>query len=113
MASIVSFNGDFSIMQPSTLKEERMRKVHDSTSVNGVIRRSWYADKWQVTLTFSGVSIPQYNVIAQYIYNQANPVTYYNSVTGTTFTGFVTAGIDTFIPGNSWLKNLSITLQEF
>lgn len=63
-------------------------------------------------MTFEGVSIPDYNVIAQYIYNRANPVTYYNSVTGISFTGFVTAGIDTFLPGSSWLKNLTITIQQ-
>ena len=110
--STIAFNGNYGLKQPSGIKEELKRKVHDSTSVKGVTRRTWYADKWMITLTYTGVSIDDYNAIAVYIYNNANAVTYSNSVTGTDFTGFVKAGIDTFIPGASWLKNLSITILQ-
>lgn len=63
-------------------------------------------------MTMTGVSLAEYARIAQYIYNQASPVTYYNAVTGWNFTGFVTAGIDEFMPGNQWYKNLTITMLE-
>lgn len=81
-------------------------------SVSGVVRRAWYADKWQVTMMFTGVNLQDYNYITQYIYNGANPVTYSNAATGVSFTGFVTAGVDVFIPGASFLRNLTITIQQ-
>lgn len=108
----IYINGDGTIKQPSGLKEEIIRHVYDKTSITGRTRRTWLADKRQVVMTITGVNLQQYAQIAQYIYNQANPVTYYNSVTGINFTGFVTAGIDEFLPGNQWMKNLTITILE-
>ena len=110
--AIIALNGDNTIPQPSSLKEEIIRHVSDKTSIKGVTRRTWLADKRQVTMGFTGVNISQYNQIAAYIFNQANPVTYTNYVTGYQFTGFTTVGEDQFIPGSSWLKNLTITILE-
>lgn len=109
---VVAFNGNSNLPQPSTVKEERIRHVYDKTSITGRTRRVWHADKKQVVLTFEAMSIAQYNQIAAYVFNQANPVTYSNAVTGFNFTGFTTVGEDTFIPGNLWLKNLSVTILE-
>lgn len=110
--SVISLNGNSSLKQPSTLKEELIHKVHDNTSVNGKIRRTWLADKYQVEMTFSGVNQAEYAALAPYLFNGANAVTYANAVTGVNFTGFATKSVDTFLPGNSWLKNLTVTIQQ-
>lgn len=109
---VVAFNGNSNIPQPSTIKEEILRHVYDRTSINGITRRVWYADKKQAVMTFEAMSIPQYNQIAAYIFNQANPVTYSNAVTGYNFTGYTTTAEDVFIPGNLWLKNITVTITE-
>lgn len=109
---VISFNGNSNMKQPSALKEELIHKVHNSTSINGTVRRSWYADKYQVEMSFSGVSLAEYAVLAPYIFNQANAITYRNAVTGINFTGFVTSSIDTFIAGGSWLKNITLKIQQ-
>ena len=109
---IIAFNGNYNIPQPATLKEELVHKVHNSSSITGVVRRTWLADKYQVVLTFDGISISQYNVLAQYIFNQANPVQYTNAATGLNFTGFVTASSDTFLPGASFFRNVAVTIQQ-
>lgn len=109
---IISLDGDNTIRQPYQLKEELVRRLRDSTSINGTVRRAWYADKWSVTMDFTGVSIAEYNALAQYIYINANPVVYANSFTGVNFTGFITPTMDVFQPGSTWLKNVNIIIQE-
>lgn len=108
----ISLNGDANIKQPATLKEDIIRHVYDKTSISGVTRRTWLADKNQVTMQFTGVSLEDYALLSSYLYNGPNPVTYANTVTGVNFSGFITKGIDEFIPGNSWLKNMTITILE-
>ncbi len=110
--SVIAINGDNTIPQPSQVKEEILRHVYDRTSINGVTRRVWYADKKQTILSFSAINTSQYNQLAAYIFNRANPVTYTNAVTGFNFTGYTTAGEDVFIPGNQWLKNITVTITE-
>lgn len=110
--SVVLINGDNTVPQPSAVTEEIIRHVYDRTSINGITRRVWYADKKQVQLTFSAITMAQYSIIANYVYNQANPITYSNSVTGFNFTGFPTTSHDAFIPGNQWLKNITVTITE-
>lgn len=109
---VIAFNGNSNIPQPSTIKEETIRHVFDKSSITGVTRRVWHADKKQVVMTFEGITISQYNVIAAYIFNRANPIVYSNAVTGINFRGFTSQGEDAFIPGNLWLKNITVTITE-
>ena len=110
--AFLSLNGDFSIAQPSGLKEEIIRQVHDRMSVAGVQRRIWLADKYQATLTFSALTTAQYNYLAQYLFNGANTVTYANTVTGITFVGFPTNATDKFYEGASFLRDFTVTILQ-
>lgn len=110
--SFISINGDNTIPQPSTLKEEIIRQVHDRVSVTGVVRRIWLADKYLVTIGWTALNQTQYNQLAPYLFNQANTVTYYNSVTGVSIVGFPTNSTDQFLQGASFLKNFTATIQQ-
>lgn len=70
------------------------------------------ADKYQSTLGWEFVSQTEYALIASYVYNAGNTVTYYNSVTGFNFVGFATVAEDEFIRGDQFLKNLNVTILE-
>lgn len=112
MSAFLALNNDFTVAQPSALKEELVRQVHNRVSITGVQRRIWLADKHQATLTWSAVNQTQYAQLAAYIYNQGNTITYTNTVTGFNFIGFATASEDNFMQGTSFLKNISVTILE-
>lgn len=111
MASI-SINNDFTIPQPSGIKEEIIRHVHDRVSIKGVQRRIWMADKHRVELTWEAITLAQYNQLAAYLFNQGNSVTYTNAVSGVSFIGFPNHSTDNFIRGNSWIRNFSAQILE-
>lgn len=112
MSAFISLNGDSTIAQPATLKEENIRQVHDRISVTGVQRRYWYADKVQVTLGWTALTSAQYNQLAAYIFNQGNTITYANSITGINFIGFPTTSQDQFYSGASFLRDLTVVILQ-
>lgn len=88
------------------------QKVVDKTSIKGQTRRIWMAQKYKVDLTFTALTVAQYQYITAFFYGGASAVTYLNTASGVTFSGFATAAEDNFIQGASNLLNLTITMVQ-
>ena len=109
---MISLNGDFSIHQPSSLKEGYNQVQTDKVSLKGGTRRIWMAKKNRIELTFSKLNSAEFTQIYNYIHNSGNPVTYFNSFSNLTIVGFATSDPSPFIPGASYLKDLTVTIVE-
>lgn len=111
MATPITLNGDSSI-QPSNVKEDLLQKVITRVSIKGNLHRYWEAQKKQVTLTYSAITNAQFLVLMSYLANQGNPVTYSNPNSNFTFTGFATTSTAEYLPGNNFLRHMTITIDE-
>jgi hypothetical protein len=110
--ALIAINGDYTIPQPSTLKEEVKQKVVDRTSIKGVMHRYWEAQKMQATMTFSALNQSQYTHLTGYFYNNGAAVTYSNASNGFSFTGFATVAEAIYIPGSLLLKDMDVTIVQ-
>jgi hypothetical protein len=110
--SLIGFNGDYTIAQPSGLKEEIKQKVVDRESIKGGVHRYWEAQKKQASLHFAALNQTQYAQIVAYVYGGGAAITYSNVASGFTFTGFATVAEAEYIPGASMLKDMDITIVE-
>lgn len=108
----VSLAGDNTIAQPSGIAEGIQQKVHDNTSANGTVRRIWLAQKYQVKLSWDRLTQTDYAYITGKFYGTGNTITYANSYSGVSFTGFATASEGDFIKGASFLRSLTITITQ-
>lgn len=111
MSNIISLNGNSNIPQPATLKEELTQIMRDKVSINGTSRRVWLAQKKQVTFTLTGITSAQYNTLIGYFYGGAQ-VSYANSQSGMSFSGYATVAEAEYWRGASFLRNMSITILE-
>ena len=111
MANIISLNGNSGIPQPATLKEELTQVMRDKVSINGTSRRVWLAQKKQATFTLTGITQAQYSTLVGYFYGGAQ-VTYANSQSGFTFTGYATVAEAEYWRGASFLRNMTVTILE-
>ena len=110
--AFIALNGDYGIPQPSGLTEEIKQKVVDRTSIKGVHHRYWEAQKKQATMTFSMLNQAQYNKLIGFFYNQGNTTDYSNAQSGFSFTGFATVAEAEYVPGASFLKDMTVTIIE-
>lgn len=108
---MIKLNGN-EIQQPSGLKEELLQKVVDKTTITGITGRFWLSQKKQSTMVFTAISTAAYLNLIGYFYNTGQGVTYHNDNTNFSFYGFATVAEDTFLPGASYLKNLTVTILE-
>lgn len=108
----ISINGDATIKQPTSLKEETIQRVTDKTAIKGTSRRIWMSQKKQVTLVFNPLTQAQVNQILNTFYGGAASVVYNNTSTSFTFTGFATATEDEYMQGVSFLKSITVVIGE-
>ena len=74
--------------------------------------RFWEAAKYKTTMTWSPLTQAQFAALAVLFYNFGEGVTYSNSNSGLTFFGFPTVAEDSYIPGASYMKTLTVTLVQ-
>lgn len=84
----------------------------DRTSITGVRHRYWLAAKYLVEMTFTALTTEQFSQLSIIFYNQGNGVTYTNPNTGLNFFGYPTVAEDQYLQGASYLKNLTIKLEQ-
>jgi hypothetical protein len=108
----ISINSDFTIAQPTAVTEGLKQKVHDNTSAKGVVRRIWLAQKRTVMLQWDFLTQAQYAAITGYFYGTGASITYTNTYSGVSITGFATAEEGPFIKGASMNRSLTVTIQE-
>lgn len=108
----VALNSDFTIAQPHGISEGVSQKVHDNEAADGTIRRTWMAQKYVVKLKWDTISQTDYAYITSKFYGTGSTVTYTNSYSGVSFTGFATASEGDFIKGASFLRDLTINIQQ-
>ena len=109
--ALISLNGNSGIPQPSSLKEEYVHVMRDKTTITGLSRRIWLAQKMQATMTFEAITQAQYSTLNGYIQG-GGLIAYTNSVTSFNFSGFATQATDEFIRGASLLRNVTITILQ-
>lgn len=83
----------------------------DKSTITGLTRRIWLAQKRQATFTLSAISQSDYSLINSYI-EGGNLISYANSVSGFSFTGFAVSAAAKYIRGSSLLRDMTITLLE-
>lgn len=109
--SLISLNGNSNVPQPSELTEEYKHIRIVKSTITGLTRQIWLAQKRQVTMKLSGVTQAQFNQIDSYIAS-GNPIAYANSSSGWSFNGYATSAADQYIRGASMLRNMTITILE-
>ncbi len=112
MATGIALNGDYTIAQPTDITEGVVQIVHDNTSIYGVVRRIWLAQKHTVKLQWSNLTMSEYEQIVDKFYGTFNAVTYTNTYSGLSITGYATAAEAPFIKGASFKRSLTMTIQE-
>jgi hypothetical protein len=108
----VGLNNNFSIPQPTGLKEEAKQKLTDRVTIKGQVHRYWEAQKYQCTLKYAALNQSDFATLASYFYSRGAPVTYTNNNSGISFTGYPTVAEDEYIPGASFLKNMEVTIVQ-
>lgn len=109
---MIAFNNDFTIPQPSGLKEELTQKLVDRMTIKGVLHRFFEAQKFQATMTFKALTQSQYSQLTDYLYNQGAGVVYTNNNTGVSFFGYPTVAEAEYIQGASYLKDVTVTIIQ-
>lgn len=108
---IIALNGNSSIAQPSGLKEGYVHVMVDKSTITGLQRRMWLAQKKQAVLVFDALSQADYNTINSYI-EGGNLITYNNTTTGWSFSGFATSEVAEYWRGASLLRKMTLNLLE-
>lgn len=107
----VALNGNTQI-QPSALSEDITQKVVDMETIGGLYFRYWQAQKYSVKMTFSAITTAQWQQLMGYLANGSNAVTYFNNVSGFSFSGFATTAAAVYIRGNSYLRDMTVTITQ-
>lgn len=109
--ALISLNGNSNIPQPSDLTEEYIHVMVNKTTIVGLTRRIWLAQKRQVVIVMNAVSQADYATINSYI-EGGNLITYTNNSTGWSFSGFATTSVAKYMRGADLLRDLTLTIQE-
>ena len=89
-----------------------MQKVVDRTSIAGVRHRYWLAEKYKVTMGFEALTPAQTSQLYLIFYNFGAGLTYGNPVSGLLFFGYPLVAEEEYIRGNTFLKNMTVTLEQ-
>jgi|GEM_PF-6874581 len=109
--SLITLNGNSGVPQPSELTEEYLHVRRVRTTITGLSRQIWLAQKMQVTMKFEGITQSQFNLLNGYIAGGAL-ISYSNSSSGWSFSGFATSAPDQYIRGASMLRNMTIVILQ-
>jgi hypothetical protein len=107
----VYLNNNSSI-QPSELSEDITQKVVNIETIGGLYFRYWQAQKYSVKMTFSAITTAQWQQLMGYLANGAEPVTYRNSQSGFSFSGFATTAAASYLHGESYLRDMTVTIMQ-
>jgi hypothetical protein len=110
--ALIGLNYNYNIPQPSSLKEEYTQKVVDRTSIKGVRHRYWLAEKYKVTMGFTALSPSDFAALRVIFYNFGAGVTYTNGNSGLLFFGYPLVAEDEYLKGNTYLKNMTATIEQ-
>lgn len=108
----IALGGDYTIAQPSGIIEGVTQKVTDRSTIKGQTRRIWMAQKHTVKLTWDSITQTDYSYIVNKFYGTGSTITYTNTYSGVSITGFATAVEGDFIKGASFKRSLTITIVE-
>ncbi len=109
--ALISLNGNSSVPQPTTLKEGYVHVMVDKTTITGLQRRMWLAQKMQAVLGFDALNQSEYDLLNGYI-EGGGLITYTNDTNGWSFSGFATAEVSEYWRGASLLRKMTINLLQ-
>lgn len=109
--ALVSLNGNSSIAQPSMVKEGYVHVMVDKTTITGLQRRMWLAQKMQADLTWDALDAADYGTINSYI-EGGGLITYENLQNGWAFSGFGKTTVSEYLRGASLLRKMTLSLLQ-
>ena len=107
------------IPQPSAdggVKEELKQIYHDRMRLNGTLQRNFFGIKKQATLTWNYLQPSDYQTLIAF-FTSGSVITYSNTTSSYsggsfTFTGLPMHSEDTYLPGSTLLRKLTVVIQE-
>ncbi len=108
---LITLNGNSNIAQPSGLKEGYVHVMVDKTTITGLQRRMWLAQKMQAVLIFDALDQSEYTTLNNMI-EGGGLISYVNNTNGWSFSGFATSEVSEYWRGASLLRKMTLNLLQ-
>ncbi len=111
MGNLISLNGNSNIAQPMAVKEGYVHLMVDKTTITGLQRRMWLAQKMQADITWDALNAADYGTINSYI-EGGGLILYTNNQNGWSFYGFGKTTVSEYLRGASLLRKMTLSLLQ-